>query len=96
MNSRRLIAAQRSGQSIVTVQTRLVKGRPDVRFGSKADMCSAQAHVRFTPKSGHSQARESERCPDLQAEGSVLAVQLLTPAVQLESFSCRWAMLLGC
>jgi len=55
----------------------------DVRFGSKADMCSAQA-------------RESERCPDLQAEGSVLAVQLLTPAVQLESFSCRWAMLLGC
>jgi hypothetical protein len=21
-----------------------------VRFGSKADMCSAQAHVRFTPK----------------------------------------------
>ena len=27
--------------------------RPDVRFGSKADMCSAQAHVRFTPESGH-------------------------------------------
>jgi hypothetical protein len=24
----------------------------DVRFGSKADMCSAQGHVRFTPKSG--------------------------------------------
>jgi len=23
----------------------------DVRFGSKADMCSAQAHVRFTPNS---------------------------------------------
>src|SRR6516225_7434381 len=23
----------------------------DVRFGSKADMCSAQAHVRFTPES---------------------------------------------
>jgi hypothetical protein len=23
----------------------------DVRFGSKADMCSAIGHVRFTPKS---------------------------------------------
>ena len=31
--------------------------RPDVRFGSKADMCGAQVDVRFTPdcdsKSGH-------------------------------------------
>src|SRR5262245_37426852 len=31
----------------------------DVRFGSKADICSAQAHVRFTPdsdqESGHRQ-----------------------------------------
>src|SRR5262245_58255923 len=26
-----------------------------VRFGSKADICSAQAHVRFTPDSGHVQ-----------------------------------------
>ena len=26
---------------------------PDVRFGSKADMCSAKADVRFTPNSGH-------------------------------------------
>ena len=26
-------------------------------FGSKADMCSAQAHVRFTPKSGHVQCK---------------------------------------
>ena len=25
--------------------------RSDVRFGSKADMCSAKGHVRFTPKS---------------------------------------------
>ena len=29
------------------------KGGPNVRFGSKADMCSAKRHVRFTPKSGH-------------------------------------------
>jgi hypothetical protein len=28
------------------------RGR-DVRFGSKADMCSAIGHVRFTPESGH-------------------------------------------
>ena len=25
----------------------------NVRFGSKADICSAKWHVRFTPKSGH-------------------------------------------
>ena len=28
----------------------------NVRFGSKADMCSANGHVRFTPNSGHSLA----------------------------------------
>ena len=27
--------------------------RSNVRFGSKADICSAKGHVRFTPKSGH-------------------------------------------
>ena len=72
MNSRRLIAAQRSGQSIVTVQTRLVKGRPDVRFGSQADMCSAKRHARFTPESernsGHRRfpirAEHFLLCPD--------------------------------
>ena len=25
----------------------------NVRFGSKVDMCSARAHVRFTPERGH-------------------------------------------
>jgi hypothetical protein len=25
----------------------------NVRFGSKADMCAAKGHVRFTPESGH-------------------------------------------
>src|SRR5262249_58705231 len=44
------------GQTIVSVQTKLVKGRFDVRFGSKADICTAAAHVRFTPNSD----RESE------------------------------------
>ena len=32
-----------------------------VRFGSKADICSAKRHVRFTPKSGH--VRCTSRCP---------------------------------
>jgi hypothetical protein len=30
-----------------------VEGLADVRFGSKADMCGAKSHARFTPKSGH-------------------------------------------
>jgi hypothetical protein len=29
--------------------------KADVRFGSKADICTAPAHVRFTPDSGHVQ-----------------------------------------
>jgi hypothetical protein len=33
----------------------------DVRFGSKADMCSAKRHVRFTPNSGHVRCKEG--CP---------------------------------
>ena len=42
---------------MVSGQAGLVKGRFDVRFGSKADICAATNHVRFTPdsdrKSGH-------------------------------------------
>ena len=34
--------------------------RPDVRFGSKADMCSAKVDVRFTPESGH--VRRRNKC----------------------------------
>ena len=32
-----------------------------VRFGSKADMCAAKRHVRFTPESGHVQCNYG--CP---------------------------------
>ena len=57
INSRRLMLAPRgSGQGIVAGQPagRPRKGGPTyVRFGSKADMCSAKSHVRFTPESGH-------------------------------------------
>src|SRR5262245_13565712 len=33
----------------------------DVRFGSKADICTAMGHVRFTPESGH--LRCKQECP---------------------------------
>ena len=46
MNSRRLIASPRGSRcSIVSGRVRYV------RFGSKADSCSAATHVRFTPNS---------------------------------------------
>jgi len=35
----------------------------DVRFGSKADICSAQAHVRFTPESESDIKRGIVKCP---------------------------------
>src|SRR5262249_23986472 len=39
-----------------------LRGRTaDVRFGSKADICTAIGHVRFTPESGHVQC--NSRCP---------------------------------
>src|SRR5262249_17968915 len=46
--------------SIVPIRTCDLEG-VDVRFGSKADICSAKRHVRFTPESGH--MRCSSRCP---------------------------------
>ena len=39
-----------SGPAIVPTKTSILEGA-HVRFGSKADMCSARAHVRFTPES---------------------------------------------
>jgi hypothetical protein len=40
----------------------------NVRFASKADMCSAKGHVRFTPESGHLQhdtwARHTNKITD--------------------------------
>jgi hypothetical protein len=52
MNSRRCMFAPRL-KGIVAVQTCTRKGPADVRFGSKADMCSAKRHVRFGPNSDH-------------------------------------------
>src|SRR5262249_61441423 len=51
MNSRRLIASSEAQErDAVQVQSSTLEGA-HVRFGSKADICSAQAHVRFTPNS---------------------------------------------
>jgi hypothetical protein len=54
MNSRRLIAAAEAWTGIVATLACVEEG--DVRFGSKADICAAKTHVRFTPNSD----RESE------------------------------------
>ena len=50
----------------------LLKGLVDVRFGSKADMCSAKGHVRFTPESGHVQC--TSPCP-LSANSGLMQLQ---------------------
>src|SRR5215831_21427913 len=51
--SRRLINAPEAHKSIVASQTCDAKDPIHVCFGSKADICGAKEHVRFTPKSGH-------------------------------------------
>jgi hypothetical protein len=63
MKSRRLInfpEAQREpsyrfnvalGKAPVGVKKQAIERRTDVRFGSKADICGATSHVRFTPNS---------------------------------------------
>src|SRR5262245_40900611 len=56
MNWRRLIvtpeAQTRNGSNLCQRSGGgFASGRTDVRFGSKADMCSAKGHVRFTPHS---------------------------------------------
>jgi hypothetical protein len=33
------------------VQAQVLNDRANVRFGSKADICAATSHVRFTPNS---------------------------------------------
>ena len=49
MKSRRLIWCPRDLESIVAVRMGLVKGRRNVRFGSEADMCTANPDVRYGP-----------------------------------------------
>src|SRR5262249_5482273 len=52
MNSRRLIpSTQDQGQAMLPGETAVPEEGVDVRFGSKADICSAPTHVRFAPES---------------------------------------------
>ena len=52
------------------VQTSTPDKRPNVRFGSKADICGAKRHVRFTPKSDIKCDREPAPTPRGKARHS--------------------------
>jgi hypothetical protein len=73
--------------AIVTAVVGLIKTRwpkePNFRFGSKADICSAKAHVRFTPKSGHSDL--VVRCP-------LCAVTLPGQPIWVSLGACKFAI----
>jgi hypothetical protein len=53
---------------MVEVQATVLEGVEcrDVRFGSKADICGAPRHVRFTPESGHSRQLETPQKQSVQ------------------------------
>ena len=57
----RTISYCRMPCSLVRLSVDLAFARYHVRFGSKADICNANRHVRFTPNSGH--VRCKHRCP---------------------------------
>ena len=62
-----------------------LKARPtevNVRFGSKADMCSATGHVRFAPESGH--VRCKQECP-LSANSGHCATYSITSSALASS-----------
>jgi hypothetical protein len=55
------------------------QGPTDVRFGSKADICTAIDHVRFTPESGHGRSYflgvigvEAATCSSIARSGPVV------------------------
>ena len=60
----------------------------NVRFGSKADMCSAKRHVRFTPKSGHVQC--TGRCPLCAKSGLMHCSKQDLVAVRRAGVSRSW------
>src|SRR4029077_17956183 len=67
---------------------------PDVRFGSKADMCSAKRHVRFTPKSGHVQ--RTGACPLCANSGHQLKLfDYLVSARKHRRWNCKTKRFLG-
>ena len=75
-----------------------VDGRPaNVRFGSLADMCNAQPHVRFTPNSGKSEV--SLKCPLSAISGHrrqlTRNARLLRPAIWTWQHSMELAVATG-
>ena len=62
----------------------------NVRFGSKADICSAKRHVRFTPKSGH--VRCNLGCP-LWANSGHQAVHSSSRSITI---ACKGSRQLRC
>src|SRR5262249_16006289 len=74
MNSRRLIASpQGLGRSSYQPASILWKGSgtSDVRFGSEADTCAAQMHVRFTPNSDRKSGRPQNAMSALPPKADV-------------------------
>jgi hypothetical protein len=49
----RMVARPLSAAMSYAREHQRISSASDVRFGSKADICSASTHVRFTPESGH-------------------------------------------
>jgi hypothetical protein len=45
----------------VWARQKVIPESNNVRFGSKADMCAAISHVRFTPESGHQRRKRNVR-----------------------------------
>ena len=84
------IAAERSSWTEVQYEDRR-SPQADVRFGSKADMCSATRHVRFVPKAdmGRLRAVRQQRGyarqndPEL-GELAGLSINLYRPAMLLD------------
>ncbi|MGC2690188.1 MAG: hypothetical protein WA375_21720, partial [Pseudolabrys sp.] len=60
-----------------------------VRFGSKADMCSAKGHVCFTPESDAECVHSNVRYGPIADIGTVTAVQEVTPPRAAKSTSFR-------
>jgi hypothetical protein len=65
--------------TLACAQEGVVLKARNVRFGSKADMCSAKRHVRFTPNSDH----ESGHVP--------MVVSALPPKADILQFARNFA-----
>ena len=61
--------------NLCTIGPRANKPGINVRFGSKADICSAKGHVRFTPNSDRESGFRKKSCP-LYSRKRTCAVQL--------------------